>query len=249
MMSMSCRCLLAGISGFKLILRLLLQRQAVGYDPSRMLAPRAPQSGAASAQQRLAVSDQQGAIAAGSAARRLAAHLSGAQPMEIDAQQPPESQHHRLVTTGGGWPQQRQQPALQQRSGSGGGQASDSEDSYASAELVSRMRATAASAADLFAAAEAVLRRPAPPAPGDSPQPEGDGSWPAGLAATPDQRRDSMFGAVAAPAFATLLGAAAAAGGDCDGAGAAAAAFRLELAATPSPTSSKENEGVFLTVS
>jgi hypothetical protein len=149
--------------------------------------------------------------------------------MAIDEQRQRQQQQH-LQTIGAGAPRQQQ-------GGGGGGHASDSDESYASAELVTRMRATAASAADLFAAAEALLQRPAPPKTAETPCGDAadDGSWPAGLAATPQQRLDPLFGAAAQPG-----GGAAAAD---DGGGASAAEFRHQLAATPSPTSSKENEG------
>lgn len=240
-----------------------LQREAVGYDPSRMLAPRATHDAAQPPRTRRLSSEDEASAerpAGRSAADRLAEHLSGAQPMDVDALPPGGAQG--LSARDPPPPQQQQQQAASAVGGGsvgGGGGAggarqasSDSEDSYASAELVSRMRATAARTADLFAAAEAVLRQPAPPQPAETPQPDpsaGDGSWPAGLAATPDRRLDLLFGAVAMPAASQQWqpGSAAGAGGGADFALDTAEGFRMRLPATPSPTSSKENEGARLT--
>jgi hypothetical protein len=211
----------------------VLQREAVGYDPSRMLAPRAVRVGAAVAAQPQQRQPEHPAelrdAAAGLAAGRQAALVPAPQRMDID-----EQRQQHLQTVRAGAQQQQQQGSI------GGGHASDSDESYASAELVTRMRATAASAADLFAAAEVLLQQPAPPRPAETPRgdPADDGSWPAGLAATPQQRLDQLFGAAA------QTGGAIAAADDAGGG--SAAEFRRQLAATPSPTSSKENEGACL---
>ena len=207
-----------------------MRPQAVGYDPSRMLAPRAPPPADGSLSRQAAWARRQSLGFGGSSAFMLPKPftLAGAgRPIVTTGAQPEEmrpmvvdGQQHR---SGGG--------------GSGGGGVardggSDSEDSYASAQLVQRMRAARAKAAPLFEAAEAVLRQPAPPPTPGASQPQDDGSWPVG-SGTPE----------ATPGYTGS----AAAGGDACGGVSGGNGFRLELIAMPSPTSSKENEVCTLT--